>query len=350
MSALAVFSIGASTPIGIDARQTSLFLRAAKAAPRTSPFRDGRGNSFGSIRCQWLDDALIGRERFVALAKPALEEALENLPPSMRREYAADRPVVLLLALPEPCVSLAAPSGPGAGEDNGFGAEVLGAIAKSAGLLLDKRSEAIQLGHAGFGAVLARAAMFAGDVQVIVGAVDSYHDPDRMKGLDDNYRLLSERGTNGFIPSEGASFACVAPLGRRTAADKPLSIVRFVACAEEEVPFPAMAHALTKLTRDERLPRPVPWALSDMNGENHREREWTFTRMRNSDVFHHDRKRTVIDNLYSEIGELGAASGAVYLAYVSTGFSLGFAPGRSALVMTSSEGKARAIFFVEAPE
>lgn len=342
MSALAVLSVGASTPIGIDARQTALMMRAAKSTPRASPFRDSKGHTIGSVRSLRLAETLVGPDRFLALAQPALTEAIESLPPNARREHEDDKPVVLLLALPEPFE--------GESESYQRPADLLGAIAKSAHLRLDERSEAIRLGHAGFAALIARAAMFTGDVRVIVGAVDSYHDAARIKAMDDNFRILSGRAGNGFIPSEGAAFACVAPAQRRSSAERPLAVVRFVACAEEEVVYPPMARSLTKLTRDERLPRPVPWVVSDMNGENHREREWTFMRLRNKEVFHPDPEKTHLDNPYQEIGELGAATGAVYLAYVSLGLRLGFAPDTSALVVTSSEGQSRAIFYIEAPE
>lgn len=339
MSGVAVLSVGASSPIGIDARQTALLLRASKSSPRSSPFRDARGHTIGSIRCVMLDDSLTGPERLIALSAPALQEALETAPAGFRDD---DRPVILLLCLAEPFDH----------EDELFQrpADLLGAIAKTAQLRLDERSEVVRLGHAGFAALLARAATFSGDVRVIVGAVDSYHDAARMKTMDDNYRILSGRAGNGFIPSEAACFVCVAPLGRRTTTERPLSIVRFVACAEEEVVFPPVARALSKLTRDERLPRPVPWVVSDMNGENHREREWTIVRVRNSDVFDPNPDNTALDHPYQEIGELGAATGAVYLAYVSLGFRLGFARHSSALIVTSSEGQSRAIFYVEAPE
>lgn len=339
MSGIAVLSVGASSPIGIDARQTALLLRASKSSPRSSPFRDVRGHTIGSIRCIRLEDSLTGPDRLIALAEPALQEALETLPGG---HGADERPVVLLLCLPEPF--------DGEGELYERPADLLGAIAKAAHLQLDERSEAVRLGHAGFAALLARAATFSGDVRIIVGAVDSYHDAARMKTMDDNYRILSGHAGNGFIPSEAACFVCVSPIGRRNPADRPLSIVRFVACAEEEVVYPPVARALTRLTQDERLPRPIPWVVSDMNGENHREREWTFVRIRNSDVFDPNPEKTTLDHPYQEIGELGAATGAIYLAYVSLGFRLGFARHSSALIVTSSEGQSRAIFYVEAPE
>lgn len=334
----AVLSVGASTPIGIDARQTALLIRSCKSSPRSSPFRDERGNTLGTVRSLRLDDSLVGIERLVALATPALRETIESLPPAHRREHADDKPVVLLLNLPEPWE----------GESVGIDANLLGAIAKSAQVRLDERSSVIRMGHAGFAALLTRASMFAADVRVIVGAVDSYHDAARVKTMDANYRILSGHAGNGFIPSEGASFACVS--ASRRGADRPLAIVKFVACADEEVPYPPLARALGKLTRDERLPRPLPWVVSDANGEHHRVREWTYTRMRNFEVLDPDPSRTICHYPYRELGELGAATGAVYLAYVAMGFRLGFAPARSALVVTSSEGPARGTFYVEAPE
>lgn len=337
MSALHVLSVGASTPIGIDARQTALLIRSCKASPRSSPFRDERGHTLGTVRSLRLPDSLVGVARLLALATPALRETIESLPPGFRREHEGDKPVVLLLNLPEPWE----------GEQEGMDANLLGTIAQSAGLRLDERSSVIRMGHAGFAALLTRASMFSADVRVIVGAVDSYHDEARIKTMDANYRVLSGHAGNGFIPSEAACFACVSS---RRGSERPLAQVKFVACADEEIPFPPLARALGKLTRDERLPRPLPWVISDVNGEHHRVREWTYTRMRNAETLDPDPSKTLCEYPYRELGELGAATGAVYLAYAALGFRLGFAPARSALVVTSSEGQARGTFFLEAPE
>ncbi len=337
MSAVSILSVGAFSPIGIDARQTALMLRAAKHEPTASPFRDSAGLTLGSARCVAFEDGLVGVDRLVALAKPALVEALDTLPAGEAVDK--DTPVVLLLSLAEPWEDEPqAMSKP---------ADILGAIAQSVGLRLDDRSVVVRLGHAGLAALLARAAMFAHDVRVIVGAVDSYHDASRVKALDSGFRLLSRRAGNGFIPSEAAAFLCVAPQTKRTEGRPAKGVVRFVSTGEEEVTHPPMARTLSKITADPRIPHPAPWVLSDENGERHRLRELVYLRLRNDEVFSADPKSTEFDFLYHAIGELGAATAAICLVYAVVGFELGYAPAPNALILSSSEGTARSLIFVE---
>lgn len=328
MSALWVLDVGMSTPLGLDARQSSLLLRAGKGQPRQSPFIGADGNTIGTIRCQRLEDTSLGYDRFVALGRPALREALAL------DERSRTDPTVLLLALPEPYE----------GDDPRLGGELLHDLATNAQLTLDPRSTVVRIGSAGFAALLARAATFGNDVRVVVGAIDSYHDHARIRHLDRGFRVHSARAGNGFIPSEGAAFAHVSTSKRKGV--EPLGGVQWVACAEEPDEQPFMARALTKLLRDERLPTPVPWLISDENGENHRIREWTFAIARNHARF--EAGRTLHFRPHGEIGDLGAASGAIYLAYACMGFQLGYAPARSALIVTSSEGAERGLFVVEA--
>lgn len=322
-----VFDVGMSTPLGLDARQSALLLRAGKGQPRQSPFVGADGNTIGTIRCQRLEDTVFGYDRFLSLGRPALREVLAQ------DERPRDEPTVLLLALPEPYD----------GEDPRLGAELLHALALSAGLQLDPRSSVVRVGSAGFAALLARAGSFAGELRVIVGAIDSYHDHARIQHLDRGFRVHSARAGNGFIPSEGAAFARVSSSRRKGV--EPFAAVPWVACAEEPDEQPFMARALTKLLRDERLPTPVPWLISDENGENHRIREWTFAVARNHARF--EAGRTLHFRPHGEIGDLGAASGAVFLGYACMGFQLGYAPAKSALIATSSEGAERGVFVVE---
>jgi 3-oxoacyl-[acyl-carrier-protein] synthase I len=325
---LAVWSIGASSPLGIDARQTALFWRAGKANPRGTPFRDKAGVSVGAIRQERLPDDLVGYERMLALAIPALEETLATAPPH------AGGKTVLLLSLPEPYE----------GEDERLAARLLVELAAALRLELDERSAAVRLGRAGFTALLGRAQMFGGDVRVIVGGVDSYFDGARIATLDHGYRLLSERSGNGFIPSEAAAFACVTPRAKRSTLESPLAIVRFVATGEEDLDGPPVATCLTKLLADARIPSPVPWLLTDMNGERHRLKELTYATMRNRARV--DQDATMTQHVPSELGDVGAASGAVFLVLATLGMRLGFNEADSALVVTSSEGRPRGVFLV----
>ncbi len=330
MTELLVWSVGASSPLGLDARQTALFWRAGKADPRSTPFRDKTGLTIGAARAERLPDDVVGYDRMLALAIPALEEALATAPPHLATEK-----TVLLLSLPEPYE----------GEDERIASRLLVELAKAVHLTLDDRSVAVRLGRSGVAALLGRAQIFGGDVRVIVGGVDSYYDAPRVATLDSGYRLLSERSGNGFIPSEAAAFTCVSPRAKKLPVDaKPLAAISFVSCGEEDLEGPPVFGCMTKLLKDARFPQPVPWVLTDVNGERHRTKEWQFASMRNRVRF--DQDKTLVNHVPTEFGDVGAASGALLLAIGVMGISLGFAAVDSVAVVTSSEGKERGVFLL----
>jgi 3-oxoacyl-[acyl-carrier-protein] synthase-1 len=117
---------------------------------------------------------------------------------------------------------------------------------------------------------------------------------------------------------------------------------------DDDAEEPPIGEAATELVRavTATMRMPIPWALPDVNGENHRVKEWTFARIRNRERFDDD--RTVETRLYDELGDVGAASGAVHAAYVCQAFRLGFAPGPQALITVASDGPTRGAFALEA--
>ena len=328
MSELSVWSVGASTPLGMDARQTALFWRAGKADPRGTPFQDKRGLSVGAVRAERIPDEITGYDRMLELARHALEEVVSTAPP-----HQSGKKTVLLLSLPEPYE----------GEDPRIASDLLLATAKTAQLELDDRSAAIRLGRAGVAALLGRAPTFGAEVRVIVGGVDSYFDAARIATMDSGYRILSERSGNGFIPSEAAAFACVSAKSKKTSEPAPVTI-RFSACGEEDLDGPPVAKCLTTLLADPRLPSPTPWVLTDVNGERHRIQEWTYASLRNRARV--DPESTIVQHVPTEMGDVGAASGALLLSIAVMGITLGFGK-TAATVVTASEGKERGIFHVE---
>lgn len=333
MTELSVLSVGASTPLGLDARQTAFLLRAAKGDPRSSPFRGLDGNSLGTMRCHRMPDTLMGYPRMLELAVPALMEAVEA---GITADPFATGPIVLLLSLPRSFE----------GEDPRLATELMFDLAKRAGIELDARSSAIRLGHAGVAALLGRALMFGPEVRVVVGGVDSYHDAARIAALDGDFRIQSSRSEYGFVPSEGAAFACVRAGAKRQQV-RPLARVTAVATAEEPASDLVSATALTDLLRDPRLPSDMPWVVSDLNHDEQRFREWNFATMRNPSVKIAP-DEGVMDHLHRDLGDVGAATGALYLAWVCMAMRYGFAPHRSAVVVTSSDGAERGLFLVEA--
>ena len=334
MADLSVLSVGASTPIGLDARQTAFLLRACKGTPRSSTFRGRDGNTLGTMRCHRMDDSMVGYARYLELGVPALKEALAEA-------EAADPlnrgPILLLLSAPTPF----------AGEDERINDRLLVDLANGAGVELDPRSATIRLGHAGFAALLGRASMFGPDVRVVVGGVDPYHDPARLAELDADYRVQSSRSEYGFVPSEGAAFACLRSSAKRSAVPA-LATIKVVATAEEPPGDLVLASALTQLLRDPRLPSEMPWCVWDLNHDEQRYREWVLATGRNPQLKTAP-NNGYVDKLHRDLGDLGAATGAVFLAWVTMAITYGFAPHKGALIVTSSDGPERGIFYVEGP-
>jgi 3-oxoacyl-[acyl-carrier-protein] synthase-1 len=333
-----IVGVGMSSPLGLDARQSALVLRARKLAPAPTSFRDRRGGSVGDVRARRLDDGLVGRARLLALAAPALAEATRDLP--------AGGPLPLFLALPARRAEAEEPLGP----------TFLAELGQRAGvpLALDQ-CEPFALGHAGFAAALARALERVAARAVpfaVVGGVDSHHDPAVLAALDAERRLHAEGAWDGFIPSEAAAFVVVAPAdaGARGAV-LPFARVTAVVTGMEADPLPegaAPGEAATEVVRAALagLATPLAWVLPDVNGERHRIKEWTFVRMRNSPPF--EEGQTIETRLYDELGDVGAASGAVHAVFASMAFRTGFAPAREVLVALASEGPLRGAFALEA--
>lgn len=348
-----IVGVGASSPLGLDARQTALLLRAKKMAPGKTPFGSS-GLGLGNVRSRRLPDSLVGRDRLIELAAPALAEAVRAVPGS-------PGPLPIFLALPPRRAEAEQP----------LGADFFEVLGKRAGVaLMPEASEPFPIGHAGFAAALDRAVTFLSASSVpaltqglglgrlgkpaepvapakpkstyaIVGGIDSYHDPLVLDALDKEKRVNAEGVWDGFIPSEGAAFAVIAlPNANIPFVGKVLGVGLGIE-RPDDPQNPVIAEAATELTRmvAANLRTPVPWVLPDVNGERYRAKEWTFVRIRNSEAF--DDAGTVESRLCDELGDVGAATGAMHTAFVCSAWKLGFAPANQALILLASDGPAR---------
>jgi len=164
--------------------------------------------------------------------------------------------------------------------------------------------------------------------------------------MDAEFRLLSERSPNGFIPSEAAAFA---RLVRENAAGAPQAEVRFAEAGTEN-PEGELDAVWTDLVERAGMSidaAPIPWVLVDQRTERHRGRSWDRVFYRLGDVI--DPEVTVIDTLAERLGDVGAASGAVLLVHAVVGLVSGFAPGPAAVVALGSDGMGRASFALSSP-
>jgi 3-oxoacyl-[acyl-carrier-protein] synthase-1 len=357
-----ILAAGMSSPLGLDARQTALVLRAKKMAPEKTSFGNRGGLGLGNVRSRRLPSSLVGRDRLIELAAPALAEAIRGLPSN-------PGPLPMFLALPPRRSEVEQP----------LGADFFEVLGKRANVQIAvESSEPFPIGHAGFAAALDRALTFLSapatpapmqglslgrlgkpsepvapakpkPTYAIVGGVDSYHDPAVLDALDKERRVNADGIWDGFIPSEAAAFVVVAlPNVQMPTVGKVLGVG--MAMEKREDPEnPTVAEAATELVRNvaTNLRVPVPWVLPDVNGERHRVKEWTFVRIRNSEAF--DDAGTVEMRLCDELGDVGAASGAVHTAFACAAWRLGFAPADQTLILLASDGLARGAIALGAP-
>jgi 3-oxoacyl-[acyl-carrier-protein] synthase-1 len=329
-----VAGIGARTPFGLDARQTTLALRASMFAPRPSPWRSQRADQvLGSHRSAAIDDAVEGGERLFALALPALSEAIEGLD----------------VASAAFIVALAEPRGPTAATPDVIGRRLV----EEAGLRIDRaRLTGLRGGHAGMAMAIARAAqeLKTGARAAVVGCVDTYHEEAQMRWLDEEHRVLGPHAHNGFVPSEGAAFVV---LTRDAPAAGSWCTIEHV-----EVAFEPEDGDLTKRTFAETatglLHRaaaatkvPFPWALTDVSNERHRVKEWTALQIRCREAL--DVDATAVTRLAETGGDSGAASGGLAVVHACAAWRWGFAPADRALVSMQSEGRERGVVVLAAP-
>lgn len=326
-----LIGIGARAPLGLSALQVAMGARARKRLPRGTPFRDKRAAEIGACVCDDLDSALHGYDRLVALAAPALREALVGVG-NVEIDAA---PAPLVIAAPEP----------GRPDDDPRLSQAIATdIARHAGISIDEgRSSVVRAGHAGFAFALRWAMELSrSSPLVIVGAVDSYFHPDVLRWLDDGCRLHSLEAENGIVPSEGAAFAVLS----RTRS--PVAAV--IHCETGEEPSvlsgePNVAATMTRLVHRAIEAAPggrISWVLSDLNGEDHRTHEWSLVAIR-ARLREDCQEWRPADDL----GDVGAASGALYLTLAATLFAAGCAPGPSALIALHAEGAERGVFVLE---
>lgn len=319
MTGANIQGVGARGPLGLSSLQVAMCVRARKFEPRALRMRDKRDHAVGMCLTGGLGRTLVGHHRMTALATPALCEAAEGL----------TAPVPLVVSVPE------AGRPDDCAEFDAFPMH----LAHHSGVAIDSdASRTVRCGHAGFAFALAEALelMANGHDDVLVGGVDSYYHPDVLAWLDRECRLHSLDAENGFVPSEGAAFVHLSKSPTKLARVTHLG----TASDNDE---PNVAAAITDLVAEAlQSTSGQPWVLTDLNGERHRLREWSMVEMRLlPGGSRHD--RWVID-----LGDVGAASGAMFAAIACRMWAVGAGAGPSAVAALHSEGPERGVFVMEA--
>lgn len=329
-----VMGVGSRGVVGLSSLQLAMCARAKKLEPRSlEHLSDKHGYPIGMCLAPGLPLDVTGYPRLLGLAIPAATEAAGRF---VAKRARAQLPAVIAL-----------PERDRPGDDRRLDEQFLGDLAERTGLPIDReRSSVVRAGHAGGAFALegALAHLFEGDCEaVLVGGVESYYHPEVLSWLDAQYRLHTAESFDGFIPGEGAAFAVLAREGqgargrvRRVLTGMELTAIDGDAVNTADVATSQLAEVLAR--------GPLHWVITDLNGERHRAREWSLLEVRHRltpDQVEHDR-------LVEAIGDVGAASGALYLNYACELWRARCAPDRRVAILLASEGAERGLILAEA--
>jgi 3-oxoacyl-[acyl-carrier-protein] synthase-1 len=337
-STVCIVGIGARTPVGLCAPSSAAAVRAAISAIGEHPyFIDKGGDPMSVARDAVLPPEMDNEERFYALARPAMDEALAPL-----TRLSMKGVVPLVLGLPE--------SRPGLPPNldkklvshlDGINSSGVPSVrttplscGHSAGLMaMEEACRRIQRGETEY---------------CLVGGVDSYLFPETFEWLDDEGQLMSAQNRSGFPPGEGAGFCLLASAEVAARSGLP-ALARVVALAtmQEENRIKTeticvgkgLSAAIREVSKALRLPQEkINTTYCDMNGERYRSEEFTFTALRAQAAF-----VDVHDFIHPADcwGDVGAASGPLFAILAIESGVRGYAKGHRALLWTSSEGGAR---------
>ncbi|MDA8142255.1 MAG: beta-ketoacyl synthase N-terminal-like domain-containing protein [Desulfobacteraceae bacterium] len=206
-------------------------------------------------------------------------------------------------------------------------------------------------GHAGALSLFesTRRALASGQIRyALLGGVDSYLFPEWLENLDQNYRIKSDRNLDGFIPGEGAAFLLLEPAGQPEKRGlSPLAAV--TAAIQDRCPATEVAHntgvALSKTLSHllEASPQP-PIIVCDLNGEPARMKEWGYTYSRLGERLG---VPLALEHPVDVLGDMGAASGAMFTALAILYLQKKYAQHASALIWTASDTGERAAMLIE---
>ncbi|WP_027168487.1 beta-ketoacyl synthase N-terminal-like domain-containing protein [Mesorhizobium sp. WSM3224] len=341
---IVVVGVGARTPLGFDAAASAAAVRAGISAIQDHPYMiDRYGERMKVTRDTGVDVDLRGADRIVEIAQSA---ALDALRPFLKS--GATLPVTLVLSTGEPRP----------GQPEGFAAQVDTRLRQRlAQHVVLEGGGSTAGGHAGGLLAIYHACKSLRDGRAklcLVGGVDSYLEPETLEWLDENEQLHSETTTYGFCPGEAAGFALLTThAAARAHGLVPLLEIVGASIASEEnriktetvVLGEGLGAAFRSLFQDAPIDK-VDRIICDMNGERYRGNEYGFAVIRNPGRF---KDAADFETPADCWGDVGAASGALFISLVTEADARGYQAGPLSLIWASSENGARAAVLLGGP-
>lgn len=340
-----VVGVGARTPLGLNAPATAAAVRAGITVMAAHPFMvDKTGIPMVVCKDYKLSLNIDGVDRYLALAQPAALEALQPLltipgPP---------KSVSVFISLPE-----ARPGLPDS-IDHDFAdrfATTLGSEVAIDEIICQST------GHAGGLALLEKTLSSIKSNRnriCLVGGVDSYITPTTLEWLDSTDQLHSEATIWGFCPSEGAGFCLLVSPYAANAFRLSASIDLLAAGSAMEnnrimTDTVCLGEGLSRAFKRTLSMMPndglVNHSICDMTGEPYRGDEYGFAMLRSRQWFSEEAD---FDTPADCWGDMGAASGPLFVILSSFAVQKNYAPGPLTFLWSSSFGGLRASALVHA--
>jgi len=356
--AIAITGMGVLTPVGLSAPASFAALRAGVASLGEIETHKVDGEYFdkapvvgGRVPTEWFSGGPVAwewpeHERFSAVPPPAPERLVPSGP---------SRLIELALPAAREALSQAAPRS----ASDKIGLYVGLDYTDDSDLLIDTLLARLPLSvDAANGLSAGRAAgllaleaamedLRTDTVQIaIVGCVDSQIRAESLQRLEARGTLRSGLNPQGAIPGEAASFLVIeSPAVARRRRSRPLAWL--LACASSKEPTagtesPNQGMGLTEALRRAREKAGLdarPLVICDLNGDRYRAIEWAIAGVRALGNLHGDS-----DTWHPAdcIGDSGAGSGLLNVAWGATALQKQYARAERILVWGASEGKSRA--------
>jgi 3-oxoacyl-[acyl-carrier-protein] synthase-1 len=330
---LDILSVGAVTPIGLDARQTAAAFRARIAGfqtaiplpPPEEPLRAAKIPAHLSLRTSeqgWL----------VNLAARAIRECIRDRHLTAR--------LGLIVCLPEPERNHPGLSG------SDF-EQIVPTIAEAVREQKFYLTIANADGGAGIATGLRLASHLIGSGEVdlcVVGGVDSLINDTDTARFRAAGRMLEPGNPKGLIPGEGAGFLLAGPADHFSEAVARLygtgsAIEKYGVNGPRLSQGRGFEQALSEATKDGGVPESkVSFRVSTLNGEHYAVWESMFYTCR---YYRTRRESFPVWYTASSVGDLGAAAGAVSVILAALGIAGGYAPGPFAMCESASDNGLR---------
>lgn len=342
-----VVGVGARTVLGMTAPSSAAAVRAGVSMFTEHPFLfDADGDAFLVAQTTYLEIDLRGAARLAELAGPAASEALASF-----AAWTTGRSTVpIFLGLPS--------ARPGRPQDAPtVVAERVRAEVTQA-QLRPRTVEIVETGHSA-GAMAVQAAWEAvrsGTAEVaLAGGVDSYLETETMVWLEENEQVHGAGANSwGFIPGEAAGFVLLSTARAAERLDSSVALELVTTTTTRETKLiksdaVCIGEGLTSLFRSlakgsDSSVR-MDHLVCDMNGEPYRAEEFGFAVVRAGQLF---RSPSEFATPASCWGDVGAASGPLFLALSDASVRRGYAAGPLTMAFTSSESGERCGFVARA--